>query len=72
VVNGVIAVAGASFTGQAGGTINGSIINYSTNPVELSGQSSLSFNQSGTTNNAAGFTAVQVVEYNATSYSEVH
>ena len=71
VVDGVIAVAGASFTGQAGGTINGSIINYSTNPVELSGQSSLSFNQSGTTNNPAGFAAVQVVEYNAASYGEV-
>lgn len=72
VVDGVIAVAGARFTGQAGGTINGSIINYSTNPVELSGQSSLSFNHSGTTHNPAGFTAVQVVEYNSTSYSEVH
>ncbi len=70
--NGVIAVAGASFTGQAGGTINGSIINYSTNPVELSGQSSLSFNQPGTTNNPTGFTGAQVVEYNAASYSEVH
>ena len=71
VVNGVIAVAGARFTGQAGGTINGSIINYSTNPVELSGQSSLSFNRSGRTNNPSGFTGVQVVEYNAASYSEV-
>jgi Tfp pilus assembly protein PilX len=72
VVNGVIAVGGARFTGQAGGTINGSIINYSTDPVVLSGQSSLSFNRSGRTNNPAGFAAAQVVEYNATSYSEVH
>jgi len=71
VVNGVIAVAGARFTGQAGGTINGSIINYSTDPIELAGQSSLLFNRSGRTNNPAGFTGAQVVEYNATSYSEV-
>ncbi len=67
VVNGVIAVAGARFTGQAGGTINGSIINYSTDPVRLQGQGTLSFNQSGTTHNPTGFTGVQVVEYNAAS-----
>jgi hypothetical protein len=70
VVNGVIAVAGARFTGRAT-VINGSIINHSTNPIELQGQSSLSFNQSGRTNNPAGFTAEQVVQYNAASYSRV-
>lgn len=72
VVNGVIAVAGVRFTGQAGGTINGSIINYSTEPVILQGQSALLFNRSGTASGPAGFAPVEVLEYAPSSYSEVH
>ncbi|MBW8016742.1 MAG: hypothetical protein FVQ82_11190 [Planctomycetes bacterium] len=70
-INGVIACSGARFTGQAGGTINGSIINYSSEPMIMQGQGSLSFNRSGTTNNPAGFEAVVVLDYDPDSYQEI-
>ena len=71
VINGVMAVAGARFTGQAGGTINGSIINYSEQPVVLQGQGSLSFDRYGSSEVPAGFIPVLTLSYGADSYSEV-
>ena len=69
--NGVIAASGITFTGQAGGTINGSIINYSnTQPVILSGQSSLSFHRSGTETSPAGFSPVKKLKFLPKSYAE--
>jgi hypothetical protein len=70
-INGVMAVAGARFTGQAGGTINGSIINYSDEPVVLQGQGNLSFDRYGTSEVPAGFIPVLTLSYGADSYSEV-
>lgn len=71
IINGVIAIAGIRFTGQAGGTINGSIINYSSDPMVMEGQGSLMFNRSGTDDSPAGFTSVQTLDYDASSYSEI-
>ncbi len=71
VINGVMAVGGIRFTGQAGGTINGSIINYSPLPVTLQGQSELFFNRSGTSQNPAGFVPVKTVTIDQSSYSEI-
>ena len=71
VINGVIAVSGVRFTGQAGGTINGSIINYGNSDVVLQGQSELLFNRSGTTENPAGFVPVKRLTLDKDSYSEV-
>jgi len=71
VITGVIATAGVRFSGQAGGTINGSIINYASVPVTLQGQGNLQFNRSGTTINPAGFTPVKTLSINQSSYSEV-
>jgi hypothetical protein len=69
--NGAIAASGITFTGQAGGTINGSIINYSpSQPVILSGQSSLSFHRSGTETSPAGFLPVTKLSYLPRSYAE--
>jgi len=69
--NGAIAASGITFTGQAGGTINGSIINYSdTQPVVLSGQSSLFFNKSGTETCPAGFLPIKQLDYLPQSYAE--
>ena len=70
-INGAIACSGGRFTGQAGGTINGSIINYSSVPMEMQGQGSLSFNRSGYTDNPAGFMPTYRLVYNPTSYSEI-
>ena len=71
VINGVIACSGARFTGQAGGVINGSIINYSTEPMIMQGQGSLCFNRSGTSSNPAGFIAVDKLDYDTDSYKEI-
>jgi len=71
VINGVMAVGGIRFTGDAGGTINGSIINYSTLPVTLQGQSELFFNRSGTSQNPAGFIPVKTVTIDQSSYCEI-
>lgn len=70
-INGVIACSGARFTGQAGGTINGSIINYSSEPMIMQGQGSLSFNRSGTSSNPAGFEPVDVLSFDSDSYQEI-
>lgn len=70
-INGVIAVAGVRFTGQAGGTIDGSIINYSSEPMVMEGQGSLQFNKTGIDDNPAGFTPVMTLHYTPSSYSEI-
>ena len=68
---GAIAGNGVEFFGNAGGTINGSVINYSDVEMTLSGNSDLYFNRSGTTEVPAGFVPEIVLEYDRTSYSEV-
>jgi len=68
---GAIASNGVEFFGNAGGTINGSVINYSDEEMPLSGNSDLYFNRSGTTEVPAGFVPEIVLEYNPSTYSEV-
>ncbi len=69
-LSGAIAGNGIEFSGNAGGTINGSIINYSNEGVTLTGDSDLQFNRSGLTEVPAGFVAEIVLHYDPTSYSE--
>ena len=68
---GAIAGNGVEFFGNAGGVINGSVINYSGDDMTLSGNSDLYFNRSGTTQNPAGFVPEIILKYNPSSYSEV-
>lgn len=70
--NGAIAANGISFSGNAGGTVNGTVMNYSQNPVSLSGNSNLVLNSSGTTTNPAGFIPTKVLEFVPASYSEIY
>ena len=70
-ISGAIACSGASFTGQAGGTINGSLINYSTKSVVMSGQGHLEFNRTGTGQSPAGFAASYRLNYARDSYQEL-
>jgi len=70
-LNGAIAANGVEFFGNAGGIINGSIINYSDEPMHLSGNSDLYFNRSGTSTIPPGFIPDVVLYYEPTSYSEV-
>ena len=70
-LNGAIAANGIEFFGNAGGTIDGSIINYSDSPMTLTGNSDLFFNRSGGAETPAGFGPELILYYVADSYSEV-
>jgi len=70
-VNGAIAGNGMSFSGQATGTVNGSIINYSTNPMMMTGQTTLTFNRSGAGSDPAGFVPNQTLAFQPESYLEL-
>jgi len=69
-LNGVIAGNGIDFYGNAGGTVNGSVINYSTNEMTVTGNSDLLFNRSGITKVPAGFVPELRIKYDPSSYSE--
>lgn len=70
-LSGAIAGNGIEFSGNAGGTINGSIINYSPEEMVLSGNSDLYFNRSGTEESPAGFVPEIILLYDPGSYSEM-
>lgn len=70
-LNGAIAANGIEFHGNAGGTIYGSVVNYSNATMTLSGNSDLLFNRSGLTEVPAGFVPEIVMHYDPSNYSEV-
>jgi hypothetical protein len=70
-LNGAIVSNGVQFSGNAGGTINGSVINYADTPTELSGNSDLLFNRSGASEMPSGFEPEYVLVYQSDSYSEL-
>ncbi len=70
-INGVIAASGISFSGNAGGTINGSVVNYSDAQMTLDGNTDLIFNRSGADANPPGFGPSKVLRFQPISYSEV-
>jgi len=70
-LNGAIAGNGIEFFGNAGGIINGSIINYSDQDMTLTGNSDLYFNRSGLTEVPAGFVPEIILQYDPASYTEV-
>jgi len=69
-LNGSIAANGIRFHGNAGGIISGSVINYSDTEAEITGNSDLYFNRSGTSHVPAGFVPELILQYEPTSYSE--
>jgi len=70
-LSGAIAGNGIEFYGDAGGTINGSVINYANTEMTLNGNSDLYFNRSGLTKGPAGFVPEIVLQYDPSSYSEI-
>jgi len=70
-LNGAIAANGIQFFGDAGGTIEGSVLNYSNTPMVLDGNTDLYFNRSGTAEMPAGFGPEIILYYVPDSYSEV-
>jgi Tfp pilus assembly protein PilX len=69
-LNGAVAANGVDFYGNAGGTINGSVINYSPDPMTFQGNSDLYFNRSNASTNPPGFVPEIVLKYDPTSYAE--
>ena len=70
-LNGVIAASGVEFFGNAGGTINGSVINYADTPMTMHGNSTLLFDRYRLVETPAGFDTTRVLQYDPSSYSEV-
>jgi len=70
-LNGVIAASGIEFFGNAGGTIKGSVINYSETPMSLDGSVDLVFNNSDLTEHPAGFETTMVLEFQPGTYTEL-
>lgn len=71
-LNGAIAANGVEFFGNAGGIINGSIVNYANVLMTLSGNSDLQFNRSGITQIPSGFGPEIVIHAIPASYAEVY
>lgn len=69
-INGAIMGNGITFGGNAGGTVNGSVINYSTKTMTVSGSTDITFNRSGITEIPAGFIQEIIIHYNPESYQE--
>ena len=69
-ISGAIAANGIEFFGNAGGTINGSVINYSDEEMTLTGNADLYFNRSGTAEIPAGFIPEIILTYVPSSYTE--
>jgi Tfp pilus assembly protein PilX len=69
-LSGAIAANGITFGGNAGGTIDGSLINYSPTPMVLGGKNDLTFNRTGD-DVPAGFVQQTILRYDPSSYSEV-
>lgn len=70
VLSGTIVGNGVEFFGSAGGTISGSVINYSENKMSLTGSSDLFFNRSGLDEMPAGFIPEVRVVLQRDSYAE--
>jgi len=70
IINGVTAASSVEFSGNAGGTINGSVVNYGQTAMNLDGNTDLVFNRSGVTKNPAGFEPTKVLQFLPTSYCE--
>jgi hypothetical protein len=69
-VGGCMAADSFSFTGNAGGTIRGGIINYSDSQFSLTGNSSIIVDRSGTPTTPPGFALPSTTKANPDTYLE--
>jgi hypothetical protein len=70
-LSGVMAVSGASFSGNVNATVEGTIINYSENPTTIEGNATLNFDRSDDIKIPAGFDLIRVLTYDSSSYEEL-
>ena len=71
-IEGIMALSGVHFMGNASAVIKGSIINYSDTPAVVEGNTSMTFDRLSSTKVPAGFDTHRVLEYDPSSYSVVH
>ena len=69
-LSGAIAGNGITFHGNARGTIQGSVINYSDTAMTMSGNSDIFIDRSGVDQTPAGFENITILTYEQSSYSE--
>ncbi len=70
-IGGIIAGNGVSFSGNAGGTINGTIINYSEDVMTLNGNPTFYFSLPSSDEIPAGFSEDKELQFVPASYSEI-
>jgi hypothetical protein len=70
-LDGVVAVSGATFSGNVSADIKGTIINYAETPLAVEGNATMIFDRSASTKVPAGFDLWRVLDYNPSSYTEV-
>jgi len=70
-VHGTIACSGLKMTGNSGGTVRGSIINYANDPMSMTGNDHWTFDHSGLSPLPAGFSGEMILQYNAGAYDEI-
>ena len=70
-LEGVMAVSGVHFYGNASALIKGTILNYSDSATVVEGNVTMNFDRAGTTKIPAGFDLYLELDYNPSSYTEV-
>ena len=70
-LDGVMAVSGVYFSGNANALVKGTILSYSDNPAVVEGNASLTFDRLHTTTIPAGFDTHRVLDYNPSYYSVI-
>jgi len=71
-LDGVMAVSGVHFSGNASAVVKGTILSYSESPAVVEGNASLTFDRLHTTKIPAGFDTHRELDYDPGSYSMVH
>jgi len=71
-IEGVMAVSGVIFAGNASAVVKGTIINYSNAAAVVEGNTSMTFDRSNSPSVPAGFDTHRVLDYVPSSYSVVH
>jgi hypothetical protein len=69
-LEGVVALSGVVFSGNVNAMIQGTIINYSDQPMVIEGNATMTFDRAASTKVPAGFDTLRVLNYDPSSYNE--
>ena len=71
-IEGVVAISGVHFAGNASAVVKGTIINYSNVQAVVEGNTMMTFDRSDSPSVPAGFDTHRVLDYVPSSYSVLH